>query len=108
MAEIYEWADNEYFAKLPGVRAKLRSTAQAGGARAEAILDAHRYQGHSRITVTRGDRLDWFVNLDDTRGQRAAAAIEYGRRLGPDEGVGDDGDGRGNRTIGVHALRSAF
>lgn len=105
MAEVYAWADNEYFAKLPGVRRTLARTAQAGAARAEAILDAHRYQGHSRITVTRGDKLDYFVNLDDTRGQRAAAAIEYGRRLDP----GDDSDeGRGNRTSGVHALRSAF
>lgn len=97
MAIIYEFADDEYFAKLPGVRRKLKSTAQAGGARAEAILNAHRYQGHARITVTRGDKLDWFVNLDDTRGQRAAAAIEYGRK-----------GGRGGVSSGIHALRSAF
>jgi hypothetical protein len=97
MAEIYEWADNEYFAKLPGVRRKLRTTAHEGGARAEAILDAHRYQGHARITVTPGDKLDWFVNLDDTRGQRAAAAIEFGRK-----------GGRGGVSSGIHALRSAF
>ncbi|HYF74538.1 MAG TPA: DUF5403 family protein [Blastococcus sp.] len=95
MAEIYEFADDEYFAKLPGVRRELRRTAYAGAARAEAVLDAHRAQGHSRITVTRGDILDYFINLDDTRGDRAAAAIEYGRRQ---RGV----------TSGVHALRSAF
>jgi hypothetical protein len=94
MAEIYAFADNEYFAKLPGVRAKLATTARAGAARAEAILAAHRAEGHSRITLTRGT-LDWFVNLDDTRGDRAAAAIEYGRKK---RGV----------TSGVHALRSAF
>lgn len=92
MAEVYEFADDEYFAKLPGVRAELKRTAHAGGARAEAVLDAHRYQGHARITVTRGTLLDWFVNLDDTRGQRAAGAIEFGR-----------GD-----SSGIHALRSAF
>lgn len=97
MAEIYAWADNEYFAKLPGVRRTLAMTAHAGGARAEAILNAHRYQGHARILVERGDKLDWFINLDDTRGQRAAAAIEYGRK-----------QGRGGVTSGIHALRSAF
>lgn len=89
MATLYGFATDEYFAKLPGVRAELRSTAQAGGGRAETILAAHRAQGHSRITVTSGS-LDWFVSLDDTRGDRAAAAIEFGRsggRSGPSQGV---------------------
>lgn len=94
MAEIYAFATDEYFAKLPGVRRTLARTAHDGAARAEAILAAHRAQGHSRITVTRGG-LDYFVNLDDTRGQRAAGAIEYGRK-------------RRGVTSGVHALRSAF
>jgi hypothetical protein len=96
VAEIYAFATDEYFAKLPGVRRTLARTAHEGAARAEAILAAHHHQGHSRITVTRGT-LDYFVNLDDTRGQRAAAAIEYGRRRGP-----------GAPTTAVHALRSAF
>lgn len=101
--EIYEEirgrSVDDFIAHLPGVRRTLRRTAHAGGARAEAILNAHRYHGHARITVTRGDKLDWFVNLDDTRGQRAAAAIEYGR--------GPGGWHRGT-TSGIHALRSAF
>jgi len=97
MAEIYAFATDEFFAKLDGVRGELRRTAHAGGARAEAVLSAHRAEGHSRITVTEGDSLDWFVNLDDSRGDRAAAAIEYGRSGGK-RGV----------TSGVHALRSAF
>ena len=92
MAEIYAFATDEYFAKLPGVRATLKSTAHAGAARAEAILLAHRHAGHSRITVTRGDKLDYFVNLDDTRGQRAAAAIEFGT----------------HRSSEIYALRAAF
>ncbi|MDN5930420.1 MAG: DUF5403 family protein [Pseudonocardia sp.] len=96
MATVYGFATDEYFAKLPGVRAELRDTAEAGGARAEAILSAHRAQGHSRITVTKGS-LDWFVSLDDTRGDRAAAAIEYGRS-----------GGRGGATQGVFALAGAF
>ena len=100
MAEIYEEVHgmtiDAYIAHMPGVRAKLRTTAAAGAARAEAILNAHRYQGHARITLTHGD-LDWWVGLDDTRGQRAAAAIEFGRTRG-----------RGGVTSGIHAIRSAF
>lgn len=96
MAEIYAFATDEYFAKLPGVRAKIKTTAQAGAARAAAILAAHRHSGDAEINVTYGT-LDAFVNLDDTRGQRAAAAIEYGRR-----------GGKRGRSAGIHALRSAF
>lgn len=96
MATIYGFATDEYFAKFPGVRKELRSTAKAGAGRAEAILAAHRAEGHSRITVTYGS-LDAFVSLDDTRGDHAAAAIEYGRR-----------GGKYGVTSGIHALRSAF
>lgn len=94
--EIY-YSDREMnflISHMPGVRKKVRSTARQGAARASAILAAHRAEGHSRITVTYGD-VDAFVNLDDTRGDRAAAAIEYGRN-------------RRGVTSGVHALRSAF
>lgn len=96
MATIYAFATDEYFAKLPGVRGEIRRTANAGAGRAEGVLAAHRAEGHSRITVTHGG-LDYFVNLDDTRGDRAAAAIEFGRR-----------GGRFGVTSGIHALRSAF
>jgi hypothetical protein len=104
MAIIYDnvggWGSlDAYIAHLPGVRRELSRTAREGGQRAEAILRAHRHAGHARITVTKGDRLDWFVNLDDTRGLRAAAAIEFGR--------GPGGWHRGNAE-GIHALRSAF
>lgn len=97
MAEIYltDQEMNRLISHMPGVVRTVRRTAQAGGARAEAILNAHRYQGHARITVD--GNIDWFVSLDDTRGQRAAAAIEYGRR-----------GGRGGVSSGIHALRSAF
>lgn len=97
MARLYGFADDEFFAKLPGVRAELKDTADAGGDRAKSILDARRYEGHSRITVTRGT-LDWWVSLDDTRGDRAAAAIEYGR----------SGGLNGGATQGVFALAGAF
>lgn len=102
MAEIYEAVGgyktlDAYIAHLPGVRATLARTAHAGAARASAILAAHHHSGDSEINVTRGDKLDYFVNLDDRRGQHAAAAIEYGRKRGA-----------GAPTAGVHALRSAF
>jgi hypothetical protein len=88
---------NDIVAHLPGVRAAVYDTAQDGAAKARAILSAHRYQGHSQITVTRG-AVDSFVNLDDTRGQHAAAAIEYGR----------SGGENGPATQGVGALAGAF
>lgn len=93
MAEIYlnDEEMNFLISRLPGVRRTIRATARAGAGRASSILAAHRYEGHSRITVTHGD-VDSFVNLDDTRGQRAAAAIEYGTY----------------RSAGIFALRSAF
>src|SRR5690606_38817710 len=78
VAEIYAWADDEYFAKLPGVRAELARVAKQGGARAEAILAAHHHEGHARIVVDSGV-LDWYVALDDTRGLQAALWIEFGR-----------------------------
>lgn len=83
-------------AHLPGVKAAVYDKAQDGASRASAVLAAHHYEGHSKITVTRGTT-DAFVNLDDSRGDHAAAAIEYGRTTG-----------RGGSTQGVHALGAAF
>jgi hypothetical protein len=98
MAEIYlnDEEMNFLISHMPGVRRQVTTTARKGAARASAILAAHHYRGDSRITVTYGS-VDAFVNLDDTRGQHAAAAIEYGRRRG-----------RRGTSVGVHALRSAF
>ena len=82
MAEIYAFATDGYFAHFPGVIDAVHDAAKAGGRRAEALLRAHRAEGHARITVSRGT-VDSFVSLNDERGQRAAAAIEYGRSGGP-------------------------
>ena len=81
MAVVYD-DTNERVAHLPGVIGAVYDTAKDGGRRAEALLRAHRAEGHTRITVDRGS-VDSFVALDDTRGQRAAAAIEFGRSGGP-------------------------
>lgn len=49
--------------------------------RAELILQMHRHAGHSFIEVTRG-RVDRYIVLNDTRGQKAAMTIEFGRKGG--------------------------
>lgn len=95
MAQLIPDLD-QVIAHLPGVIGAVHDKAKEGAARAEAILAAHRDTGDSRITVTRGT-VDSFINLDDSRGDRAAAAIEYGRS-----------GGRGGATQGVHALGGAF
>jgi hypothetical protein len=64
-----------------GVIRAVQHTAQKHAAVARGLLLAHRAEGHSRITVTRGD-VDAFVNLNDERGERAAAAIEFGNKYG--------------------------
>lgn len=87
---------NEIVSHLGGVTGAVRSTAEAGAARASGVLAAHRHEGHAEINVTSGD-VDSFVNLDDTRGQSAAAAIEFGRS-----------GGRGGATQGIGALARAF
>jgi len=87
---------NDIVAHLRGVIGAVHDTAKEGAARAEAVLAAHHHEGHARITVTRGS-VDSFVNLDDTRGDRAAAAIEYGRS-----------GGRSGASQGINALGAAF
>ena len=91
MAEVDADCD-EIVAHLPGVIAAVAKTAEKGGVRAAILLTQHTTegdQGHARITVTHGS-VDSFVNLDDTRSQSAAAAIEFGRsggKRGPSEGI---------------------
>jgi hypothetical protein len=68
-------------AHLRGVVGEVSSTAQQKAAVASGVLLAHRAEGHSQILVER-DGIDSVVTLSDERGQRAAAAIEYGNRYG--------------------------
>lgn len=87
MARVEIYPDcNDRVAHLGGVRRELRHTADEKAAVARGYLAAHRAEGFSEITVTRGTLLDYFVNLDDKRdrrkGQHAAAAIEFGNKYG--------------------------
>jgi hypothetical protein len=87
---------NHLICRIAGVRAAVKAKVNEGGARAEAVLARHKHRGHARI-VAQFVSVDGFVSLDDTRGQRAAAAIEYGRS-----------GGRGGATQGIGALAAAF
>lgn len=93
MAVFIEPDCNDTVAHLPGVRRALKKQANRIAAHAELELASHRHEGHAEITVTRGDKVDYFVNLDDTRGDRAAAAIEFGH-VAPD----------GSFVEGLHVL----
>jgi hypothetical protein len=75
-------ADGDEVSHLGGVQNALRPYAHEK--RSPRATWAHSPTGlrDARITVTRGDKLDWFVNLNDERGQLAAAAIEFGNKYG--------------------------
>jgi hypothetical protein len=64
--------------------------------KASAKLAEHHHDGDAKITTTHGG-LDWFVNLDDSRGQGAAAAIEFGH-IAPN----------GRFVGGIHALTGSL
>ncbi len=99
-----EWIETD--AKLqkdiahePGVIRAVNRVAREKAAIAKGYLMAHRAEGHSSITVTRGG-VDSWVNLEDKRARSnnfraAAAAIEFGR-------------GGEHPTQGVRALSRAF
>jgi hypothetical protein len=82
-----------------GVIRAVNHVAREKAAIAKGYLMAHRAEGHSDITVTRGE-VDSWVNLTDKRAKSnsyraAAAAIEFGR-------------GGEHPTQGVRALSRAF
>lgn len=97
MAKVFVYPEcNDRVAHLGGVRRELQQVAQKHAAIARGVLLAHRAEGHARITVTRGDKLDYFVNLVDKPSESndykpAAAAIEFGNKYG---GGGIDALGR--------------
>ena len=72
-------AMNYAISGIDGVHGAVMDYTNASARRAESRLAQHRHDGDSKITVTEGE-VDGFVNLDDTDGEWAAAAIEFGRR----------------------------
>jgi hypothetical protein len=78
---------NHQLSRLPEVRAEVRRTAEAGSARAAALLAGHRDTGAAEIVTTQG-AVDAYTVLSDERGQRAAMSIEFGRNPNPDTGRG--------------------
>lgn len=98
MADVYIYKRcDDLVAHLTGVRAELKATAYAGAKKARQELAAHRDSGDAKITATKGNQLDWFVNLDDQAGERAAYAIEFGHTTKS-----------GKAVQGIHALAKAF
>lgn len=74
----------------PAVQERLERTANRYASRASAILEEpfrehnHDAGRRSYISVEHG-RVDYYVVLNDERGQRAAGAIEFGRDYGDDK-----------------------
>jgi hypothetical protein len=89
VAEVYRRVRGQkiqrFIATQPGVQAATRGQARAIAELAQGVLAEHVHFGHSRITMEHGD-VDWYVVLNDERGQRAAIAIEYGRSEGAPNG----------------------
>ena len=96
--EIYRRVNGQklekFIATMPGVQDTLQAHAVGYARTASRILSMHRAQGHSFIAVEHG-KVDWHVVLNDERGLRAAAAIEYGRQ-------------ENGGSAGVFALHQAF
>jgi hypothetical protein len=70
---------------IDGVHDAVVDYANASARRGKMRLARHRHDGDSKVTVTEGS-VDAFVNLDDTAGEWAAAAIEFGHRAGGTNG----------------------
>lgn len=84
-------------ARTETVQHELQREAEAGALIARDVMSWHRYSGDSRITGPRKGDIDWYVDLNDERGQKAAGAIEFGHTTKSGEFV-----------PGVGALHTAF
>lgn len=87
---------NDLVAHMPVVKRALKQQADRIAGVASGVLAEHHHSGDAQINVTKG-KVDYFVNLDDTRGQNAAAAIEFGH-IAPN----------GRFVPGIHALTGSF
>lgn len=83
-------------ARHPKTKRKLKQVADKVSTRASTKLAAHRDSGDARIKRESGS-VDEFVVLDDSRGQRAAAAIEFGH-VAPN----------GRIVVGLHILTGSL
>lgn len=63
------------------VRRAVANEGRRRQARVEAKRARHVEAGHARVSGFQG-RIDWNIDLDDERGQRAVLSIEYGRNPG--------------------------
>jgi len=89
MARVNVYDDcNEIVAHTRGVRGEVVHQAGKYAAIARGILLAHRAEGHSSITMTRGTRrVDAYVNLEDSPSKSSqnlarAHIIEFGAEGG--------------------------
>lgn len=74
----------------------LKRAANELFANARRKLAQHTHSGDAEILLEKG-KLDYFIVLDDSRGQRAAAAIEFGHTT------------KGGTFVdGIHALTSGL
>jgi|LSQX01.1.fsa_nt_gb hypothetical protein len=78
MAVVYPWC-NDRAAHSADCRRGLHLAAVILRDVAATRLRGHASEFHSRIELEKG-HLDYFIVLNDMRGDKAAAAIEYGRR----------------------------
>lgn len=89
MSEVYHRVGGrkteKFLAMLPEVQDNLERRARTRALKAAIILKQHRYSGDSFIEVLHG-KIDWHIVLNDTRGQRAAMTIEFGRTAGSKSG----------------------
>lgn len=87
MAKVYARVGGKKLTKIIAMteqaQAGVDGVAQKIGVEAEGLLAAHVHDGHSRITLEKGD-VDAYVVLDDERGQAAAMTIEFGRQANAD------------------------
>lgn len=68
---------DKMLAKLPEVQEVVKGHAELAAERARMNLAAHRISGDSKVYLEHG-KVDWHVGISDERGQKAAAAIEFG------------------------------
>jgi hypothetical protein len=78
VAHVYDDA-HDIVAHLAEVVAEVSRAAHAHATVATGLLAGHRHSGAARIEVDSDGLTDSIVWLSDTRGQRAALSIEFGR-----------------------------